>query len=166
MTDNTVKIVLTSDVLGHIPESENQFISFLRYWISDNDTKGVVTLSAWKEFESYWNRELSNFTEVRNSFFYSMRGLLTPYRTKYADEAGIEIGEIDKQSMELDEKTIVNWHYASVRYLISDKAEELRSNSQDIKISTDSILTPKEFYNKLEVDDEKIIEKFKQTKLE
>lgn len=46
MTDNTVKIVIAKDVLFRIHERGNLYISFLRYWISENDTKGVVTLSA------------------------------------------------------------------------------------------------------------------------
>lgn len=146
---------------------EGIFISlFLWFWISETYNKGVVTLSAWKEFVKYWDDALED-GEAKESFFNLIRGLLTPYRTKYADEAGLEV-DIDKESMELDEKTIVNWHYSSVSYLISDKAVLLRdTQSQDMKISKKSILTPKEFYNKLEVDgNDEIVERFNQFRSE
>lgn len=90
-----------------------------------------------------------------------MRGLLTPYRTKYADEAGLKIN-IKKESMELSEETIVNWHYVTVRALITDNPEKYRSLNEELKISSNSVFSPKELYNRLEVeDDNNIVEKFK-----
>lgn len=163
MTDGySVILVMTKDVLMRFPEQKDKYISFLTYWLSVNETKAVVSLSAWKEFENYWNDGLKSVSpEIRNPFFATMRGSITPYRTKYATEAGMKVeNEIETNS--IDEKTIVNWHYATVRYLISDNPDEFRLQSSQIRIQTASILTPKEFYSKYEVENEEFIKSFLQ----
>lgn len=141
-------------------ETSDKNISFIHYWISENDTKAVVTLSAWKDFEKKWNLELGDLEETKNSFFANMRGIITPYRTKYASEARLEV-DIDKESLEIDEKTIVNWHYASVEYLLTNNPDHYISSSPQLKIPAKSVLTPKQLYSRLEVEDGEIIEGFR-----
>lgn len=141
-------------------ETADKNISFIHYWISENDTKAVATLSAWKEFEKKWTKELADMDEVKNSFFASMRGIITPYRTKYASQAKLEV-DIDRESLEIDEKTIVNWHYASVEYLLTDFPDQYTSSSPELKIPDRNVLTPKQFYGRLEVEDGSIIENFR-----
>ncbi|MHB1709496.1 MAG: hypothetical protein ACYCT2_08500 [Thermoplasmataceae archaeon] len=160
MTDNTVIFVITGDVLERLPEPEDKYISFLRFWLSDNDTKAVVTLSEWKKFMEKWESELKDCSnEIKEPFFASMRGVVTPYRTKYATEAGLKINN-EQESNSIDERTIVTWHYATVRYLITGTPEKFRPEAEFIKISEASILTPKEFFNKLDVEDGETVTRF------
>ena len=163
MTDGySVILVMTKDVLMRFPEQKDKYISFLTFWLSENETKAVVSLSAWKEFENYWKESLNGVSEeIRDPFFATMRGSITPYRTKYATEAGMRI-ENESETNLIDEKTIVNWHYATVRYLISDNPEEFHIVPSEIKIPTASILTPKELYSRYEVENEDIIKLFLQ----
>lgn len=157
---------MTSDVLEHFLETEDKYISFLRFWLSDNKTKAVVTLPVWKNFLKKWDAELVDYSnEIKESFFASMRGVVTPYRTKYATEAGLKIDN-EFESNSVDEKTIVTWHYATIKYLITEGPEEFRSEAISIRISEALILTPKEFFSKLDVEDGMTIARFnEQTKI-
>jgi hypothetical protein len=160
LTDNTVKIVITQDVLFELPERSNKYIAFLRYWIALNDTKAVVTLSAWKEFEKHWNKRLKGESqELTESFFANMRGLITPYRTKYATEAQLQVNS-EKESMGIDEETIVEWHYATVKYLITKDPTRFHAKIGRIKIPIEFILSPRGLFGKLEVEDGIIIDQF------
>lgn len=151
---------MAKDVLMRFPEQKDKYISFMTYWLSENETKAVVSLSAWKYFEKEWGENLKSVSrEIKDPFFATMRGSITPYRTKYATEAGMKV-ENEIESNSVDEKTIVNWHYATVRYLISDNPEEFRLSPSQIKIPIASILTPKELYSKYEVENEEFIKSF------
>lgn len=160
MTDNTVKIVLTEDVLFELPANSEKYIAFLRYWIALNDTKAVVALSAWKEFEKHWREKLKGVSqELTESFFAIMRGLVTPYRTKYATEAHLEV-DTEKESMAMDAETIVEWHYATVKYLITENPTKFNADIDRIKIPKEFILSPRGLFGKLEVEDGGVIEQF------
>ncbi len=88
-----------------------------------------------------------------------MRGLITPYRTKYASEAGLKLNN-EVESDKVDEKTIVKWHYATVRFLVTNDPTQYNSDTEFANILPKSILTPKEFYNKQEVENLSFVEAF------
>lgn len=157
---HSVTLVISKDVLMEFPDKEDRFIAFLIYWLSENQTKAVVTLSAWKEFESEWRNQLKGYSkEIIDPFFATMRGSITPYRVSYATEANVS-HDNDKISTTVDEKTIVNWHYATVRYLVTETPDKYKGKSDEIKIANDSILTPKELYSRYEVEDESFVRRF------
>lgn len=161
LTDTAVRLVVARDVLFRLPEHSDRFIAFLRHWLIMNDTKAVATLSAWKEFMSYWEHRLKGTSEeIRETFFASMRGIVTPYRTKYLEEAKIKV-ETEIESMEIDEGTIVGWHYATVKFLITDSPEDFISKISDKHSRTDDILlTPRGLYSKYEIEDGNLVDQF------
>lgn len=153
-----VELVIDASILRRMPETE-RFVSFLKFWITCNNTKAVVTLSVWKEFEKYWQEQLSERSEeITTPFFATMRGVATPYRNKYATEAGLTQDD-PADSESIDEKTIVNRHYATVKYLIVENAEAYKSDGE-IKITKGRILTLKEFFNRAEVENPELVAAF------
>jgi hypothetical protein len=122
------------------------------------DTKAVVTLSAWKLFQKHWESELKEMPETRDSFFANIRGLVTPYRVKYASEDQT-VDRIERESIDITETEIVNWHYATVKYLITENPSEFIS-SDKIKIPKEFILTLRGFFGKMEIEDGEIITRF------
>ena len=101
----------------------------------------------------------------------SFRGIITPYREKYVDEAGLfindeEESEEDDSGEGEDEKSvilnIVNRHYATVKYLIVRDPKIYKEMPKDsIKIDKERIMNLDGFYRAMIVENSKIVEQFK-----
>lgn len=147
-----------------MPESENKFVKFLIYWISGHNTKAVTTLKNWKRFFREWEERLKDRSdELKNPFFAFFRGIVTPYRKKYAKEDNLSITDNDnKEKSNNDEITniinIINRHYATVEYLITEDPSIYEG--KDIKIDKDRIVSLKGFFYLIEKDDNQSFEQF------
>jgi hypothetical protein len=91
-----------------------------------------------------------------------MRGIVTPYRDKYTEEAGIEI-EDDEDIRAMNDTdaavTIANRHYATCRYLIVDDPKEY--HGKKLKIGDDKIVTLEGFCKEVAITDNRYKNFFK-----
>ena len=145
-----VQILLCSRVLARIGEVEDESISFLTGWLSERQTIAVVLPQAWKAFVTQLEAEMEGFRESRDAVLGILRGILTPYREKYADEAGIPPdGEVVEGMDEVSAmRTITTRHYATCMYLVTDAPEEFRGKG--LRLPDSRILTPDLFRAELE----------------
>lgn len=140
-----VRLLLCKRVLARIPEedhSEDDAIYYLRNWLSEHETKAVVLLQDWREFVAQWEHEIGEFPEARMAFFAIHRGIITPYRDKYADEAGVKPdGETTAAMNEVDAmKTITRRHYDTCEYLVTDVPSVFRGRG--LVLPDPRIVTP------------------------
>jgi len=156
-----VELVMDSESLQEHP-SDEKHLQFLLFWLNKHETKAVVTKRAWNTFTKGWEKKLPKNSETANAFFATMRGLFTPYRDKYASEAGLAVENDENAEEEKTEEgelsDIVNRHYPTVKYLIVKNPETFQATG--LKIAGDKILNSKQFYNKLEIDDTVLIAEF------
>ena len=156
-----VTIVIDEYVLNSIVISRDRYHSFLRWWINEQDTKAVVIKKIWLRFIREKEEELKEFKETSDFFFGSVRGIITPYREKYAEETqeptDMEI-QVDEVENEIDATlNIANRHYATCRYIIVRNPENYKG--KEVRIGDGRILSPQEFYSLMEVmDNKKVIE--------
>ncbi len=137
-----VQVLLCKRVLDRIPEVEDETIGFLQNWLSKRGTKAVVLLQDWKAFVDYWEGQLRLHPEVRDSFFAMLRGIITPYRDKYAVEAGLKPDGETLASMDEVEamKVITQRHYATCEYLVTEDPELFRAKG--LRLPDSRILKP------------------------
>lgn len=160
-----VTIVIDDDVLDKIVLARDKYHSFLRWWINERDTKVVVLKKIWDKFIKQKEDELKGFEESAGVFFASVRGIVTPYREKYAEESleatDIEV-PVDAVENEIDATlNIANRHYATCKYVIVKTPENYKG--KDVRIGDDKILSPQEFYSLMEVKDNKSVMEFNNT---
>jgi hypothetical protein len=144
-----VQILLCQRVLRRIRDVEDESITFLANWLSSRQIKAVVLPRAWNEFTKEVEEELRGFPESQEYVLGILRGILTPYRDKYAHEAGVQadgevVGELDELSAM---RTITTRHYASCMYLVTYAPEIFRGNG--LRLPDTRILTPDLFQAEL-----------------
>ncbi len=140
--DFDVKIVIGKDVLDEIFHND-KYNAFIRHWLVENETKAIVDMKSWKEFNKEWVNNLKDCTdEIKNPFFASIKGIVRPYREELA-QSDIE-EQIDHTDSITSTVSIVNRHYATCQALIVKNVNDYKSKK--IKIGSEFILTPKEFY--------------------
>ena len=140
-----VRILLCRRVLDRMPEATDAVMGFIQNWLSLRDTKAVVLPQDWDAFVTHWTSELQEFPESREPFFAMMRGIITPYRDKYATEANVE-GDGDRVAV-ADEveamRIITGRHYATCAYLITDDPTIFQGKR--LRLLDSRILTPELF---------------------
>jgi hypothetical protein len=144
-----VRVLLCNRVLGRFPyvrdAADDEPIAFLRNWLSSRENKAVVLLQDWKSFVREWEATIGDFPEVRGEFFGILRGILTPYRDKYAVEAGIAAD--GETTAALDEvaamEVITRRHYDTCEYLITYEPTVFRGNG--FLLPDERIVTPELF---------------------
>lgn len=162
MSDMEVELVIDNEVLGRFPDN-SKHISFLKHWITDRKTKAVTLLKHWNAFRSEWERNLIGVSEeIKQPFFASMRGIITPYRKKYGIEAGIDCENMtddDECEEDIDAiKAVVNRHYATVKFLVVANPSEYKLDG--IKINHSRIVTPEEFFHLIETTNYEFVQAF------
>lgn len=142
-----VQILLCRRVLDRMPETNDDTIAFIQDWLSRHDTKAVVLPRDWREFIAKWENELRDAPESRGPFLALMRGIITPYRDKYAVSAGIENDGDPVAWASVDEvegmSVITKRHYATCKYIITD--EPLVFRGKGLTLPDSGILTPELF---------------------
>ncbi len=166
MSDSyNVEILIDGDVLENLLlNGEEQ--KFLLYWIYSNKTKAVVPKKSWKGFYKQRKKNCGDNKEVFDSIIASFRGIVTPYRTKYVDETGAVIPD-DEENPDADDKddftmitTIINRHYATVKYVIVKDPAPYRT--QEPKIKPERITTLEGFYKINAVENYESFKKFQE----
>ncbi|MBS3069150.1 hypothetical protein J4441_02170 [Candidatus Micrarchaeota archaeon] len=153
-----VELLIDGSVLNDLVPTADKYSGFLLYWIYNNQTKAVVPKKSWNEFFRTWEEKLSHVSdEIKSPFFATVRGIASPYREKYADEAGCPADISESSDDEAEELVrIANRHYATIKYIIVKN--EL--SSQVLKISQDRILSPKDFYTVQETQNNDFVKSF------
>lgn len=162
MSDLEVNLVIDESVLPKIYQND-KLNAFLKYWISEKTTKAVVCEKYWNDFVKEWEKSLKDcLDEVKAPFFASIRGVVTPYRDKYA--TGLPTTTTKDTTNEKDEKDpiqktidIVSRHYATVKYLITEYPERYKGK---MRLGDSQILTPKQFYTEIETKNNEFTQKF------
>lgn len=153
-----IEIVICVEVLKKTTAREKHS-SFLQFWVSQKNTKAVVVKEDWNAFMKEWENDLKDcLEEVKQPFFGLLRGTATPYREKYADEV-VGAKEIELKGTSSEKITqIVNRHYATVQYVVVNNPNDF--NISKMKISQDQLLTPKGFFNRMEIKEPKLVNEF------
>lgn len=162
MSEMEVELVIDKGVLDKLPENSKS-IAFLKYWINERKTKAVALLKHWNAFRSEWERSLRDTSEeIKQPFFATMRGMVTPYRKKYGIEAGIDCENLEEEDETEDDtdaiKAVVNRHYATVKFLVVANPDEYKMDG--IKIDHSRIRTPEEFFRLIETKDNEFVQAF------
>ena len=112
-------------------------------------TKAVILLKNWKSFSNDWKAKLKGREETLDYFLAFIRGLVTPYRDKYGMEAGICYDEEGDRTDKLDEveltKTIIDRHYATIKFLIVSDPKKYKNITP--KMSNERIMTIEDFHS-------------------
>ena len=147
-----VQILLCKRVLHRIRDVDDEAITFLTNWLSSHQTKAVVLPGAWTEFTHEVAEDLRGFPESQEYVLGIIRGIVTPYRDKYAHEAGVPAdGEVVGAMGEADGmKTITDRHYATCTYLVTDAPELFRG--KNLHLPETRILTPDLFHAELQTN--------------
>lgn len=158
--DMDVELVIDKKILDKIIEHD-KYNDFLKFWLAEKDTKAVILKSGWGSFKKEWEQSLRERTsEFKELFFAGIRGIVTPYRDKYAEDIDVPEEYEEPQTDPISETArIVNRHYATVKYLVVGDPSEY--SSQDLKINPNRIVTAKTFFTKEEVINNKLIQDFK-----
>lgn len=147
-----VQVLLCSRTLDRMPEATDGAIGFLQDWLSRHDTKAVVLPRDWLAFSRKWETELQDYPESRQAFFALLRGIITPYRDKYAPEGGIaDDGDHVGEASEVDAMSLITKrHYATCEYLITTQPEVFRGKG--LRIPDSRILTPELFQAEVQAE--------------
>lgn len=164
----SVDIVIDSGSLAKIKARDNKPAFFVIYWLSTEETKAVATKDSWNAFHKEIRDELKEMPDTYKGVIGFFRGIITPYRTKYAEEAGIKLSleEKDKDGKETEEDSqiikIVNRHYATVKYLIVENPDAYLTFKKDgrLRIDTQNITTLEGFYELIATKDSNCISQF------
>jgi hypothetical protein len=141
-----VRVLLCHRVLGRFPlvrePADDEAIAFLRNWLSTRESKAVVLLQDWKQFVSEWEAAIGDFPETKSEFFAILRGIITPYRDKYAVEAGVAPdGETTASEDEVGAMRIITRrHYDTCEYLVTYDPGVFRGKG--LKLPDERIVTP------------------------
>lgn len=137
-----VQVLLCRRVLDRMPEVSDETIAFVQNWLSQLDAKAVVLPQDWEAFVRRWEHDLRDSPESRGPFFAMLRGIITPYRDKYAEEAGIQDdGESVASKEEVEAMRIItNRHYATCTYLLTEDLALFRGRK--LRLPDARILTP------------------------
>lgn len=165
----SVEVVIDANTLNKIRSKENECDFFFIFWLSSQETKAVIPKNSWSEFHKAIKESLKNMEETYKGVMGFYRGIVTPYRTKYAEEAGIKLSEEEKKGdgVENDEASsiakIVNRHYATVRYLIVEdpKIYIKMREERKLRINPENITTLDGFYELIATKDSNCASEFK-----
>lgn len=153
-----------------LDRSQEEEVLFLFYWLREQRTKAVIPKKGRDRFIATLETKAETSPDVYYPILSFFRGYTTPYRFKYANEAGIKLQTEEKTeekmySDDMDEKQIIikvsNWHYATVKYVIVKNPEEYRRDNLITKLRQESITDIDGFYKLISAEDIECVRGFK-----
>ena len=149
MGDMGISVVIDKTILDKLHLSD-KLNSFLKYWLVQEQTKAIVCSDDWNAYEKSWKAKFKEDmvgAEITIPFFASLRGVVYEYE-----------GTLTSRNSHDKTIEIVNRHYATVQYLLSQNPQDYMG--KNAKVSDDRILSLKEFYAVMEVKRQDFVQKF------